>query len=186
MQFRTLRGCHIFPRCTGLVMLSVYDRYKLTCGINPKFGAISSFHNMYISTLQLANQCFPSAVQLRKTKLQNQPTGTKNTEIIGDGKKSIVCDSGAIISAGLRFYKIRFYKIQHNSIQHNCVYVVVYVCRNACVWVFYLVETNLVETKACYHFYGSRSVFRPRPENISLTVETDRSLPRYTIYYFCN
>ena len=51
--------------------------------------------------------------------------------------------------AGLRFYKIRFYKIQHNSIQHNCVYVVVYVCRNACVWVFYLVETNLVETKAC-------------------------------------
>ena len=46
--------------------------------------------------------------------------------------------------AGLRFYKIRFYKIQHNSIQHNCVYVVVYVCRNACVWVFYLVET-----KAC-------------------------------------
>ena len=51
--------------------------------------------------------------------------------------------------AGLRFYKIRFYKIQHNSIQHNCVYVVVYVCRNACVWVFYVVETNLVERKAC-------------------------------------
>ena len=50
---------------------------------------------------------------------------------------------------GERFYKIRFYKIQHNSIQHNCVYVVVYVCRNVCVWVFYLVETNLVETKAC-------------------------------------
>ena len=51
--------------------------------------------------------------------------------------------------AGHRFYKIRFYKIQHNSIQHNCVYVVVYVCRNECVWVFYLLETNLVETKAC-------------------------------------
>ena len=65
-------------------------------------------------------------------------------------------------SAGLRFYKIRFYKIQHNSIQHNCVYVVVYVCRNAYVWVFYLVETNLVETKACQQVervlrYTSRS-----------------------------
>ena len=53
----------------------------------------------------------------------------------------------AAFSAGLRFYKIRFYKIQHNSIQHNCVYVVAYVCKNTCVWVFYLVET-----KACRIF----------------------------------
>ena len=53
---------------------------------------------MYISTPLLANQCFPSALQLRKTKLRNRPTGTKNTEIIEDVKKSIVCDSGEIIS----------------------------------------------------------------------------------------
>ena len=96
--------------------------YNLTCELNPKFGAISSFHNMYILTPPLANQCFPSALQLRKTQLRNRPTGTKNTEIIGDVKQSIVCDSGEIIST-------------------------------------------------------VREVF-------SLTVETDRSPPRYTMYYF--
>ena len=30
--------------------------------------------------------------------MRNRPTGTKNTEIIGDVKKSIVCNSGEIIS----------------------------------------------------------------------------------------
>ena len=79
-------------------MLSVSDKYNLTCEPNPKFGAISSFHNMYISTPSLANQSLPSALQLRKTKLRNRPTGTKNTEIIGGVKKSIVCDAGEIIS----------------------------------------------------------------------------------------
>ena len=58
-------------------------------------------------------------------------------------------------SGSLRFYKIRFYKIQHNSIQHNCVYVVVYVCRNACVWVFYLVET-----KACRFSNWTKAIKR--------------------------
>ena len=53
---------------------------------------------MYISTPPLVNQCFSSALQLRKTKLRNRPTGTKNTKIIGDVKKSIVCDSVEIIS----------------------------------------------------------------------------------------
>ena len=103
-------------------MLSFYNRYNITCELNPKFGAISSFHNMYISTLSLANKCFPPALQLRKTKLRNRPPGTKNTEIIGDVKKSIVCDLGEIIST-------------------------------------------------------------TRPEKISLTAETGRSPPRYTMYY---
>ena len=46
----------------------------------------------------LANRLFLSARQLQKTKLRNRPTGMKSTEIIGDVKKSIVCDSGGMIS----------------------------------------------------------------------------------------
>ena len=64
----------------------------------PKFGALSSFPNINIFTPPLANQLFPSARQLWKTKLRNRPAGMKSTEIIGDVKKSIVYDSGEIIS----------------------------------------------------------------------------------------
>ena len=134
-------------------MLSVNDRYNLTCELNPKFGAISSFHNMYISTPLLANQCFPSALQLRKTKLRNRPTDTKNTEIIGDVKKSIVCDSGEIISTVSEVFSGR---------------VVVERAAGA---------RDGDETRR-------RRSTTTRPENISLTVETDRSPPRYTMYYF--
>ena len=64
----------------------------------PKFSAISSFSNVYILTPPLANQHFLFTLQLRITKLRNRPTGKKSTEIIGDVKKSIVWDSGEIIS----------------------------------------------------------------------------------------
>ena len=104
-----------------LAMLPDYDRSNLTCELNPKFGAIIFFPNIYILKPPLANQLFPSARQLRKTKLRNRPTGRKSTEIVEYIKKSIVYDSGGD------------------------------------------------------HLYGSGSVFR--------TVETDRSLPSYTMYY---
>ena len=87
-----------------LAMLSVYDRSNflwIKSGINAnrlKFGAISSFYNTYILTPPLANQLFSFALQLRKTKLWNRPTGMKSIEIIRDVKKSIVCDSGEMIS----------------------------------------------------------------------------------------
>ena len=97
-----------------------------------RFSCLSWFYSIF---------CITSSLQFSTWLINKNITNLSNVS-----SKRIVLVSKR---AGLRFYKIRFYKIQHNSIQHNCVYVVVYVCRNACVWVFYLIETNLVETKAC-------------------------------------
>ena len=106
---------------------------KLAINVNcPKFGAISSFHNVYTLALPFANQLFPSVRQLRKTKLWSRPVGMKSTEIIRDVKKSMVCVTRE--RSFLRFGK--------------------------------------------YFQKSSPS----RPENISLTVGTDRSPPSYTMY----
>ena len=110
-------------------MLSAHDRSNLTCELNPKLRwatrnltPLVPFLIFLILAPPLTNQLFPSAEQLRKTKLRNRPTSIKSSEIIGNVKRNIVCDSGEIIS------------------------------------------TNF-------------------PENISLTVGTDRSPPSYTMYY---